>query len=416
MERANAQGIRDCTTMCASNGGFSVYGLAIYTHFGVVLITLGQQWQRVLFPLFALFLLTACSYEYAAFPSAEPLQAARQILPARGESTQPLSLIAFGSCANQSKPQPIWNAVNASRPELFIFLGDNIYGDTEDMDLLRARYAQLGRQPGYQRLLAATPVIATWDDHDYGANDAGREYAQKAASKQLFLDFFGEPATSERRLRDGGVYTAYSYGPPGQRVQVILLDTRWDRTPLARVSDEEYAARRRQRVGPYTATTDPTARLLGEDQWQWLEAQLRQPADLRLIGTSIPFLQEGTGWENWSNYPAEQARLAQLLVTTAANGVLFLTGDTHRAQFSKRTDLGQYPLWEINSSGLTENVDWPAPDQSRLGRVYTEDNYGLLKIDWTKADPEITMEIRAVDNDLVLQNTIRLSELQPPAQ
>lgn len=333
---------------------------------------------------------------------------------AAATEAHPLTVIAFGSCANQSKPQPIWAAINASQPDLFIFLGDNIYGDTEDMALLRARYAQLSQQPGYQQLLAQTPVIATWDDHDYGANDAGRGYPMKNASKQVFLDFFNEPLRSERRLRDGGIYTAYRYGPQEQQVQVILLDTRWDRSPLVQVSEEEYAARRRDHIGPYTATDDPTARMLSEEQWQWLAIQLRQPAELRLIATSIPFLQEGTGWENWSNFPAEQQRLADLLHSTAANGVIFLTGDTHRAQFSKRTDLGRYPLWEVNSSGLTENVDWPAPDSSRLGGVYTEDNFGLLRIDWRKADPEITMEIRAVDNDLVLQNTIRLSELQPP--
>jgi len=379
------------------------------------------------FPLLALSLLAACATDYTTVFSVDPVTFANRAgalqenesspnLPRSIEGTQPLSLIAFGSSANQGKPQPIWDPVNASRPELFIFLGDNIYGDTEDMDQLRARYAQLAKQPGYQQLRTTTDVIATWDDHDYGANDAGQEYPQKEESKQIFLDFFEEPRQSERRQRAGGVYTAYRYGPIGQQVQVILLDTRWDRTPLVRVSDEAYTARRRQRIGPYTATDDPTARLLGEEQWQWLEVQLRQPAELRLIATSIPFLQEGTGWENWSNFPVEQQRLATLLQESNSRGVLFLTGDTHRAQFSKRSDLGHYPLWEVNASGLTENVDWPAPDSTRLGGVYTEDNYGLLRIDWTETDPEITMEIRAVDNDLVLQNTIRLSELQPPPQ
>lgn len=368
-------------------------------HFGLILFLL-------------VTLLSACTSSGVQHGIALLQQRSRETVVNQRLQTTPLSLIAFGSCANQSKPQPIWDAINANRPELFIFLGDNIYGDTEDMALLRARYGQLSQQPGYQRLLAQTPVIATWDDHDYGANDAGREYPQKIASKQIFLDFFGEPLASERRLRTGGLYTAYTYGPIGQRVQIILLDTRWDRTGLARVSDEEYAKRRREWIGPYTATTDPAARLLGEDQWHWLAEQLQQPAELRLIATSIPFLQEGTGWENWSNFPLEHARLATLLRERSADGVIFLTGDTHRGQFSKRTDLGRYPLLEVNASGLTENVDWPAPDRSRLGGVYTEDNFGLIRIDWRQADPEITMEIRAVDNDLVLQNTIRLSELQ----
>ena len=46
---------------------------------------------------------------------------------------EPLSRISFGSCAKQDKPQPIWDAVVAGKPELFIFLGDNIYGDSADM-------------------------------------------------------------------------------------------------------------------------------------------------------------------------------------------------------------------------------------------------------------------------------------------
>lgn len=361
-------------------------------------------YRRYLWLTLLLFGLVACT-GVAPLPFIAPL-----ILP----NDRAVDIIAFGSCANQSKPQLIWHAVVASRPALFIFLGDNIYGDTTDMTVLRARYALLGRNEGYQRLLATTPVIATWDDHDYGANDAGAEYPQKYASKQIFLDFFGEPATSERRLRAGGIYTAYTYGPPAQRIQVILLDTRWDRTPLLSVNQAEATARRLRQIGPYVANPDPNARLLGEEQWRWLADQLRQPAAIRLIGTSIPFLQEGTGWETWSNFPAEQARLLALIRNTHANGILFLTGDTHRAQFSKRTQDAPYPLWEVNSSGLTENADWPAPDSSRLGGYYMEDNYGLLRIDWREPDPEITMEIRDVDNDLVLQNTIRLSELQMP--
>ena len=195
-------------------------------------------------------------------------------------------------------------------------------------------------------------------------------------------------------------------------MQVILLDTRWDRSPINRVGEAEYAERQKVYAGPYTATTGPDAHLLGEEQWRWLEEQLRQPAELRIIATSIPFLQEGTGWETWANFPDERERLVGLIEKTGATGVLFITGDTHRAQFSKRTAGTPYPFWELDSSGLTENWEWVAPDQNRLGAYYVEDNYGLIRINWNKPDPEITLEIRAVDNDLVMQNTVRLSELQ----
>jgi alkaline phosphatase D len=320
--------------------------------------------------------------------------------------------IGFGSCAYQDRKQLIWDAVWTSRPDVFVMLGDNIYGDTEDMEVLQAQYDKLGAQPGFQRVRADTEVVATWDDHDYGADDVGAEFPMKQESKEIFLDFFGEPSDSERRLRDGGIYTAYEYGEEGQRVQVILLDLRWDRSPINTVSDEEYAERALVGAGPYTTTVGTDARIIGEDQWAWLEEQLSRPAELRIIGTSVPFLQDGTGWETWTNFPDERDRLIALIESTGAGGVLFITGDTHWAQFSKRTQDVPYPLWEVNSSGLTENWDIVPPDVNRLGDYFFEDNYGLIEIDWSAADPEITMEIRDIDNDLVMQNTIRLSELQ----
>ena len=112
--------------------------------------------------------LTACSTTRSDRFGYEPQSVDRTQLPAR---------IAFGSCADQEQPQPILREVVSRDPELFIYLGDNVYGDTEDIDELRAEYEKLGAIEGYQVLLAATDVIATWDDHDYGINDGGNSYS-----------------------------------------------------------------------------------------------------------------------------------------------------------------------------------------------------------------------------------------------
>ncbi len=105
----------------------------------------------------------------------------------------PLSRIAFGACAKQDKPQPIWDAIIEAQPQQFVFLGDNIYGDTEDMALLKSKWDLLAAQPGYVKLKALCPVTGTWDDHDYGKDDAGVEYPKKVESQKLFLDFLGVP-------------------------------------------------------------------------------------------------------------------------------------------------------------------------------------------------------------------------------
>src|SRR5947209_12584366 len=86
------------------------------------------------------------------------------------DDKRPLTRIGFGSCVHQDRPQPIWTPIVAARPELFLMLGDNIYADTEDMALMRKMYAQLAAQPGFKKLRGACPILATWDDHDYGGN------------------------------------------------------------------------------------------------------------------------------------------------------------------------------------------------------------------------------------------------------
>jgi len=151
------------------------------------------------------------------------------VLPLPTEN--PLSRIAFGSCGKVDRPQPIWTAVVAARPDVFVFAGDNIYADTEDMNAMRAKYAKLAAKPGFQKLLKRVPVLATWDDHDYGEDNAGAEYKMRVESQKVFLVFFGEPKDSQRLITPG-IYDAKLIGPKGKRTQILLLDTRYFRSPL----------------------------------------------------------------------------------------------------------------------------------------------------------------------------------------
>ena len=287
--------------------------------------------------------------------------------------TDGVSRILFGSCANQDKPQPIWAPINTLDPDLFIFLGDNIYGDTRDMGVLAEKYKKLAQIEGFRNLLDKTPVVATWDDHDYGENDAGREYPQKQRSKELFLDFWKEPADSPRRRADDGIYTSYMYGPPERRVQVILLDLRWNRTELTHVSREEFKRRDQMAFGPYLPTVATGATMLGEKQWAWLEGELKKPAKLRIIGSSLQFISTFPGWEAWSLFPNERQRMVDLISRTKAEGVLFISGDTHWAEISRQDDDVPYPLYDFTSSGLTETWYNMSPNAYRLpGCMFTK--------------------------------------------
>jgi alkaline phosphatase D len=332
--------------------------------------------------------------------------AATWSLPVPAQDAGPLTRIAFGSCAHQAKPQPIWDAVLDYRPELFIFAGDNVYGDvtSADMTELREAYARAMTIEGYAQVRATVPVLATWDDHDYGQNDGGADFAHKAAAKRLFLDFWQVPQDDPRRTREG-IYHAQTLGPEGMRVQVILLDTRSFRSPLRSTGGPRVPGK-----GPYLPDPDPAKTMLGAAQWDWLREELLQPAELRLIVSSVQVLAEGHGFERWGNLPHERTRLLDLIAETGAGGVFLLSGDRHVGALYQRRAGAPYALYEITSSGI--NMVQPAnsePGPLRLGAVYGAPNFGTIDVDWWAG--EVRVSVRSMNGEPVRQVIIPLAEL-----
>jgi len=339
-----------------------------------------------------------------------------------------LTRIAFGSCASQEYPQVVWDAINDLHPDLFIFLGDNIYADTTDMDVMRKCYDKLAAIPGFAKLRQSpTRILATWDDHDMGANDIGADYPKRAESQQLMLDFFGEPKDSPRRKREG-VYESYLFGPAGKRTQIILLDTRYHRSPL-KAMDPPYKSYEPKdphadkdgfvirSTGRNAPNRDPAATILGPAQWKWLEEQLKVPADLRIIGSSVQLVADDQPWEKWGNFPLEQLRFYKLVKQTKANGIFIISGDRHRAEISRIDNKIGYPLWDITSSSLNSPSKPDTQDEPNRYRVgqhnFVDSNFGLLSLDWSAADPTLTMEIRDTSGKVQLTQSLKISSLRP---
>lgn len=333
------------------------------------------------------------------------LLAACLIVPAGAVGSTILDTVAFGSCADQSSPQPIWNAIAGSDPDLFVFMGDTVYADTTDMDRMRGAYDKLAAKPGFRALKESVPMIATWDDHDYGANDAGADYPAKEQSAKVFLDFFDVPERSPRRSRPG-IYGAYAYGPPARRVRVILLDTRSFRSPLV------------GKAWQYRANRDPEATILGERQWQWLARELGKPAQLRLLVSSIQVIPDQHGWEKWGNFPLERKRLFHTIRAAGAEGVVILSGDRHHGELSRlpgdHEDGVGYPLYEITASGLNNAIGMAAPEPNRYrrhDRRYRDDHFGLLRIDWESRT--LRMAIADEAGESVRAEAVSMSALTP---
>lgn len=308
-----------------------------------------------------------------------------------------LTKIAFGSCASQNLAQPILYTVAAQHPEMFIYLGDNIYGDTRNMLKLDHEYYKLCSKPEFQNLITSCRVLATWDDHDYGENDSGKDYPKKEASKDLFLKFWGEPFGSERWYHPG-VFTSYMFGDMAHAVQIILLDCRTFRDPL--LTDTH---------GDYVPNLSDNATMLGTDQWRWLQRELQKPAKLRIIGSSTQFLRSYNGMESWANFPKEQIRMYELFRTLNINNAFFISGDVHLGELSKVEYPGIRPILDLTSSGLTNNKeqDSDIPNSNRIeNAVYRETNFGMIEIDWSQQP--IAVHLKLYNGD----GTVRMDHME----
>lgn len=344
-------------------------------------------------------LLIACK------PTSAPQADEKSTAPA-----QPLVYkVAFGSCAHQDHPLPIFHEVVKKRPDLFIFLGDNIYGDTRDMALLRQKYHQLGSKPSYQELKKHMEIAAVWDDHDYGQNDAGKNYPYKVQSKNIFLDFFEEPKDSERFTHDG-IYSSMMKKVGDKAVQIILLDGRTFRDDLLRFSNK--SGQKSFYRKDYSPHTDDTPTLLGEQQWQWLEQQLSQPADFRILASGTQFGIEANGYEAWANFPHEQQRLVKLIGKTKANNLVVISGDVHYAEISKFESKECYPIYDITASGLSKTWKFATPNKNRIEGPVMENHFGLLTVDFSTDQPKVVAEVWDITGNQRIEYTIPLSELQ----
>ena len=321
------------------------------------------------------------------------------------------SKIAFGSCGTQEKPMPILYEITKFNPDVFVYLGDNIYGDTHDMKVLEAKYNKLGSKDEFKHLKSKVPLIyATWDDHDYGKNDAGKEYSKKVESKEVFLNFWGEPENTERRKRPG-IYTSYYHKAHGKTLQFIILDTRTFR--------DKHIRRNKKEKHPiwkndYKAHEKPGNTFLGHAQWQWLEKELKKNADIRIIASSSQFGHDYNGYESWTLFPFERKKMLKLIQSTRAEGVIFISGDVHWGEISKLQEKNLYPIYDITSSGINKSWGSFEANTARIGKVYRNNHVALIDIDWEQSDPAIEFSIIGLDGKKALKHKIKLSELSFP--
>ena len=270
-----------------------------------------------------------------------------------------------------------------------VFMGDNLYFKHSDLnqdttiDTLKIYYDRLAKTPGLQLLReSSTEILAIWDDHDYGKNDSDSTSPLKKLAQSKFLNFwYGTPIDVEL---SPGIYRSVLYEIGDKTMQVILLDTRFFRTPWERdlrVDEQSY--------GAILSTKESGVTMLGDEQWTWLEHRFQQPADLHVLVSSIQVLPVDHDSERWDGMPKERDRLLQL-VSNASAYTIILSGDRHLAEVSKLpkseySDL-TYDLYEFTSSPMTSGAGHGRKEINRYRVLKSNvrvNNFGLLTIDWS---------------------------------
>ena len=323
-------------------------------------------------------------------------------LPYRGfDNDKILTTIATGSCADQDQPQPIWKTIEKNTPDLFLFSGDTIYSSHTDTKPASAQFKKLNFIYEYRDARLKIPFMAIWDDHDYGQNDGGFDNPEKDIYRAEFVKYW-RYINSLISPKQKALYHAKIFGQKKNKMQIIMLDTRWDRSPLVKNTQDSYEPGKNEPgtfPRPYLPNTDPMARILSDEQWLWLEGELKKSADLRVLVSSIQIIANDHQFEKWGNFPKEREKLFSLLKKTKAKNTILLSGDRHMAAIAKAENAG-FIIYELTASGINRpsRPGGLVADTTYSGEPYGLVNFGLIKINWEMK--KVVLEVRSLEDEV----------------
>lgn len=289
--------------------------------------------------------------------------------------------IAFGSCCRiQYDPQQrIFDAIRRVQPDMFLWLGDNIYGDSDEPDVLSELYTRQRVVPSLEPLLRTVPQLAIWDDHDFGYNDSDGLSPFKDESLRLFRSYWANPSSGSGGAP--GVWFKHSYGG----VDFFFLDGRFHRDPSAKADSA-------------------TKTMLGPVQKAWLKAELlnsRAPFKVLVSGTGLSSAEKGEGGDSWAVYPSERDEILDFIRDRRICGVFCISGDSHMGELNciPRSGNGGYDIYDMCSSPLAQSPDVKQLRQvpeMRIRDVWSRSvNFGVLRFEMTAA-PRVTFTLHDV--------------------
>jgi alkaline phosphatase D len=295
--------------------------------------------------------------------------------------------VAFGSCCRiQYDPdQAIWNAVRGLEPDLFFWLGDNIYGDSDQHAALMDLYGRGRVVERLTPLLRSTPQLAIWDDHDFGYNNSDGRSPFKDVALSAFRKVWANPAYGE--ADNPGVYFRQSYGG----VDFFFLDGRYHRSRA-------------------DTTDDASKTMLGPKQKAWLKRELAAstaPFKVLISGGGWTAAENEEGGDSWGVFLTERDEIFDFIRDRNIGGVFCISGDSHMGELNcvPRSETGGYDIYDLCSSPLAQMPaakNLKQTPEVRIRDTWTRTvNVGLMRFDLTGETPTLTYTLHDVLGDAV---------------
>ena len=261
-----------------------------------------------------------------------------------------------GDTRESYKPFTVMSAVQAQRPDFFLYLGDTIYADhngrARNLEEFWAKYRRNRDDPWAQSCFCETSVYAIWDDHEV-VNDYRPEHWLAPIGRRAFFDYWPIRRDAGEAER---VYRSFRWG---QAAEIFILDTR------------QYRNRAKHTM-------------LGSRQKEWLlEGIARSPAVFKFIATTVPMM--GGGRDRWDGYPKEREQILRFIKGRKIPGVVFLSADLHYAAITNIPNSGG--LKDITAGPMAAPLNRITNSAARRFDYFLAENFNFAKV---TIDPKST--------------------------
>jgi phosphodiesterase/alkaline phosphatase D-like protein len=280
-------------------------------------------------------------------------------------STAPVKFVWTGDSNAFYKPFTVLDYILGDNPDLFLYIGDTIYGDDDrsgsgvavTRDDYHTKYKENRDDSSLRAVLASFGTDSMWDDHEvtndfYGNNPAPAFQAQMTAGNQAYRDYF--PVRE-----DGGdamkLYRSFQWGKPAE---FFLIDDRQYRDPQAYVTEPACLSGGEPVTLPGPTCTaeidNPSRTYLGATQKQWLKDGLMNSTATFKFVMNGPLLSKllYTPYDRWEGYAAERQEVIDFIKTNGIKNVIFLSTDIHGLIINDEVDTGSPQLRELVSGAI----------------------------------------------------------------